>query len=247
MKLKNWFFPLVLLVFIITTNGQDRVVLSGRVTGRDGSPISNAKVRLLYEPCKGCTDYIIPSVSTDEDGNFAFLDNYGIRNGRIFVEETVPAGFWNPIYAPQYKLSRLSRFYGTPVVLSKTQSLDLGNVEPTINYEKIKLRLQKIFPVGANLLNRISKQLELTILNEEGAPVATQRIIPSSAFDNKLNIKLALPRGIWNLTFTTDIMEKPLVRKVIVNTNLREKISYIVDTNARTSNQTQGALTPQLR
>lgn len=201
--MNSWFFLLIPFVFIssFASHGQDNARISGRVVDEFGKPVRNAQVLLLSEPCDSCTDHIDPSVLTNEDGVFFFLDTFGIEKARLFVVSEVPKGIWLPIISSSLISSGNPRFRGISLNLSRAEYLNLGDIEPTVEYRIATLNLRQVFSTDVSNYRCGRDRMALEIRDDIGRLTITNDV-PLSAVEGVCHVKLALPVGTWLLKFS---------------------------------------------
>ncbi len=196
--------------------GQDKARLSGRVLDKKGNPVPKVQVSLIYEPCDTCIDQVIPAVSTNEDGVFFFLQDYGLERATVFVEGVVPKDSWNPINASNLAFSKHGRFSGTPVNFLQSNSIHLGDILPAVFYEKTAINLRELFAIDLQQHDYSMKGLTLEIKDDRGNLVV-EKSIPQEFVDKEFSLSLVLPQGRWYLFFSVCLQNRMIKKRVLVN------------------------------
>jgi hypothetical protein len=206
----NYFLLTTIMLFLfLTASGQSTVNTSGRVVDIEGEPVKNALVSLIYPPCKNCIDQTIIGYKTNSDGIFFLDGNYANPSKvRVFIEESVPDGYWNPISPSYLILGKLDSFRG--ITISKNSNNRLGDRLPTVRYAKILIPLNLIY-MGKD--TTATETLKLTIKSKD-VLVANNIIFPRKFLDNE-TIKIVLPVFDWDLTFSYLDKKKKQVRKLL--------------------------------
>lgn len=227
-KLLCMLFLMVLTSMLISEiNGQDSISVAGIVVDDEGNPVRDALVSMLYPPCKVCIDHIIPGYKTGEEGVF-FLDGENIKakKVRIFIEETVPDGLWNPIFPADLTLERFPEFRGIVVKSPKSGgTIQLGEVSPHVKYRPVSIDLLKLFKVDKDFLTK-SSSLRLSV-EYKGVRVANDLLIDERDIDKTENkVNFALPKGKWKLLFEISNRNQRKVSKVSVDLESSNQTIY---------------------
>jgi hypothetical protein len=199
----------------LPTMAQDHARLSGRAVDKKGNPIAGAQVSLIYDACDACIDQIIPVISTNTDGVFFFLEHHGIKSGRVFVEGVVPKGAWTPLNASDLSFTDKLRFHGVPVVFSESESISLGDIAPTVFYKRTKIELRKLFSINLKTSQSL-EDLTVKIADREGN-LGIEKKVPRTYVDKELILDIALPQGMWDLTFSARINSQMVSSRVTEN------------------------------
>jgi hypothetical protein len=194
-------FAHALMLFIIglcsPMMGQGTVSVVGVVVGRDGNPQANVTVQLLSDACKECTDNIIPSYVTSNDGLF-FLDSTVLRNRevRLLVEGSVPDNLWNPLLPINHRLKAFPEFKGKLLDnLTNGKTVQIGNIYPHIIYRRVSLDisplLQQKFAGQGDTSTKLSVEYK-------GKLVLDKLLVHDRSLDlAKGYLTIALPQGEW--------------------------------------------------
>ena len=195
------------LVFVFATYEvlcQNSVYVSVRVVDEDGKAIAKAKASLQLAPCDTCIDHAFPVYETSQNGYFVLsltLDRRG--DIRLFVEDDVPEGFWNPIFPIHLKLSKISRFRGTKLKLTESGNVRIGDVRATVKYKKISIDLLKLTDNEQSAKDEFAKTARLTIKYGKLEIADHVGIHPKAYKEGFIN--LALPDGEWDLIFSFSV------------------------------------------
>ena len=195
---------LVGLIFLMSATAKlaqrKSIEISGRAIDEKGRGIQGALVSIDYPPCKNCFEHILPSFETLPEGGFVIeAPLVSARKVTLFIEEPIPKGFWAPYRPFVGNLSQARRYKGTTIILSKQSRVEVGDVRVHVLYGKVSVALAKC-EQGRSLSS--SPEIGITIKNRTGV-VVQQMSVPKTAIDfNGSMIKLALPVGKWELTFS---------------------------------------------
>lgn len=209
-------FLLIMLSVDCAVIGQNSLGLTvtGRVVSASGAPVGNAVVSLLYPPCPGCIDHIIPSVRTDDHGFFMLEgDNISASEASVFVEQEAPKGYWNPIYPTEVRLSGFAEYHGMKL-RGGGRKMEIGDVRPTVEYRSVEIDLRKIFGFDFEVGRRISHALRLSI-SRRGRTAMRDIAIPEHSINSGI-VRMALPTGPWKLEFSLDVQRRKLKRNILV-------------------------------
>ena len=175
-------------------------MIAGRAVDERGKPVANALIWIDYPACANCFEHIMPSARSLPDGVF-FIEWSGssFKGVKLFVEGSVPQGFWSPTLS--FEDSGLLR--SIPLRRPKRSSrIDLGNVTVTIRYNRISVTLADVFG-GKYVPARDSVKALHFVLRNRGGHIIYDGSLPDSAYDRTLSkVNLALPRGKWLLEFS---------------------------------------------
>lgn len=200
----NFLQAIIILSFSSILNGQERMIITGKVVDDKGNPVNNATVELLPH-CKNCPLDLIEIFLSDENGNFAaFLDSK--TKYFLFIEEEKPLTHKNLIMSPSGQIGYLSR-YRTLVYYRKSEAVNIGNVKPTIQYVKTELDLQKF--VGDKAIESSERsRIRIQTKDYKGKVVSNKSSIEEKFWADSSKIKIALPKGTWILDIFMDEDEK---------------------------------------
>lgn len=184
----------------VTFAQRTSVEISGRAVDEKGRGIQRALVTIYYPPCKNCFEHILPSFETLPEGGFVIEAPFvSARKVTLFIEEPTPKGFWAPYRPFVGNLSQAGRYRGTTVTLPNKSRIELGDLRVHVRYGKVLVGFVKC---DQDRNGSTVPEISITIKNRKGA-IVQQMSVPKAAIDLSASlIKLALPAGKWELTFS---------------------------------------------
>lgn len=216
---------------------QNKTVIKGRVIDVNGRPIPNAKITLQVAP----ESDLIVFVLSDKDGTFIYeIDVQPDKSKRLveklFVTPPLPNGTCSFIGPPYHDtpLDFSLRQTGREIVIQVGETLDVGDITPSLRYVVAELTL-----VGKNnlplLLHRQDwEKTWVRIRDNKGNIISISTIAKSKIYEavnlSKGSILLAMPEGHWSIELKTPqnqwAWSEPLKLSMFGAVTLREKIIW---------------------
>jgi hypothetical protein len=197
--------PILILSFASAVSAQQTTVIAGRAVDERGKPVPDALITIDHPTCKNCFEKLLPSARSLPEGFFFIEWSGGSFTGvKLFVEGSVPQGFWSPINgAPFDGLSHLRLFRGIPLHRPRRSArIDMGDVTVRVRYDKLPIDLTKLFGEKYVPAHDSVKAVHF-VLRDAGGHVIYDGSLPDAAHDTTFSkVNLALPKGKWFLRFS---------------------------------------------
>jgi len=216
---------------------QNKTVIKGRVVDVNGRSIPNAKITLQVAP----ESDLIVFVLTDKDGNFMY--EIDLQTGKskkhvekLFVTPPLPNGTCAFIGPPYHDtpLDFSLRQTGREIVIRGGETLDVGDITPSLRYVVAELTLMDKNNLPLLLHRQDWEKTWVRIRDNKGNTISTSTIAKSKISEavnlSKGSILLAMPEGHWSIEFKTPhnqwAWSEPLMLPLLGTVTVREKITW---------------------